>query len=158
MSAFSQWLQGTGPEAEYSIMKHTVEQITHAGKLLAIIVPSGFQREGIEFFTLNEFSQQLAYMNRPAGYRIRAHLHNPVRREVVFTQEVIFVRSGKVAVEFYSEEREYVGQRIVASGDVVMLVSGGHGLKMLEPSEIIEVKQGPYTGDQDKELFNGIGE
>lgn len=139
-------------------MNQPIEHITHEGKLVALIIGASFRKDGIEFFTPNEFSQQLAYMNRPAGYRIQPHVHNPVRREVVHTLEVLFIRSGKVGIDFYSDEQEFVGQRVLVAGDVILLVSGGHGFKMLEPTEIIEVKQGPYAGDEDKTRFDGIKE
>ena len=124
------------------------------GMLLAITIRSGFRKEGIEFFTPDEFSQQLAYMNRPAGYRIQPHTHNAVSREVTLTQEVLFIRKGKVRVDFYSVDRRYVVDTILEAGDVILLASGGHGFTMLEPTEMIEVKQGPYLGDEDKTRFD----
>ncbi len=39
-----------------------------------------------------------------------------------------------------------------------MLVSGGHGFKVIDEVEMIEVKQGPYSGDQDKKRFLGVDE
>jgi mannose-6-phosphate isomerase-like protein (cupin superfamily) len=76
----------------------------------------------------------------------------------VHTLEVLYIRSGKVAIDFYSDEQEYIGQRVLSAGDVILLVSGGHGFKMLEPTEMIEVKQGPYAGDEDKTRFDGVEE
>jgi mannose-6-phosphate isomerase-like protein (cupin superfamily) len=140
-------------------MNHdAIERITHGGTLIAIIIPVGFRRDGIEFFTPDDFSQQIAYMNRPAGHRIPPHVHNPVRREVTNTLEVLFVRSGRVRVDFYSAGSDFIGDRTLATGDVILLASGGHGFTMLEPTEMIEVKQGPYAGDADKTRFDGIHE
>jgi len=130
-----------------------VERIEHDGKLLALIVRAGFMREGIEFFTPGDFSQQLAYMNRPAGYRIQSHVHNEVHRDVFLTQEVLFIKSGKVQIDFFDDARRPVDQRVLGPGDVILLASGGHGFTMLEPTEMIEVKQGPYVGDKDKTRF-----
>lgn len=95
-------------------------------------------------------------MNRPIGYVIPPHVHNPVVREVLFTREVLFIKSGKVRIDFYDDEQSYLESSILGQGDVVLLASGGHGFEMLEPTEIIEVKQGPYAGDHDKTRFNGI--
>jgi hypothetical protein len=50
----------------------------------------------------------------------------------------------------------YLESRILSAGDVILLAFGGHGFEMLEPTEIIEVKQGPYAGDQDKTRFESI--
>lgn len=125
-------------------------------QILAIILGVDFSSPGIHFFTPNEFSQQLGYMKRPEGYTIDPHVHNPVAREVVWTQEVLFIKSGKVRVDFYDEERTYLESRVLCQGDVILLASGGHGFEMLEESEIIEVKQGPYCGDQDKTRFEPV--
>ncbi len=95
-------------------------------------------------------------MNRPKGYLIQAHVHNPIARQVQYTKEVLFIRSGRVRVDFYSEQQEYLRSTILETGDVILLAYGGHGFEMLEATEIIEVKQGPYAGDGDKTLFQGI--
>ena len=129
------------------------EPIYHSGQMLALILRADYHAEGIQFFTPGDFSQQLGYMNRPAGYVIPPHVHNPVAREVHFTKEVLIIRSGKVRVDFYDDEQHYLESRILNQGDIVLLAFGGHGFKMLEASEIIEVKQGPYAGDGDKTRF-----
>lgn len=134
-------------------MRKAVENITHNNSLLAIIIRSDYSNNGIEFFTPDEFSQQLAYMNRPAGYIITPHIHNKVTREVIYTQEVLFIKKGKVKIDFYDENRNCIDTRILETGDVILLASGGHGFEMLEPTEVIEVKQGPFTGERDKTRF-----
>lgn len=134
-------------------MNRLIEKIFHNDTTFAIIIRAQFHKSGIEFFTPDDFSQQLAYMNRPAGYRIPPHVHNKVQREVFFTQEVLFIKKGKVRVDFYDAERRYMDSRLLDPGDVILLVSGGHGFEMLEPTEMIEVKQGPYVGEQDKTRF-----
>jgi hypothetical protein len=133
-----------------------VERITNQGMLLALILRANYHAEGIQFFTPNEFSQQLGYMNRPQGYVIPPHVHNPVAREVQYTKEVLFIRSGKVRVDFYDDDQNYLESRILDQGDIVLLAFGGHGFEMLETSEIIEVKQGPYAGEEDKTRFTAI--
>lgn len=133
-----------------------VEYIHHEGRLLAVIVRSTFRREGIEFFTPADFSHQLGYMNRPTGYVIAPHVHNPVQRQVSYTKEVLFIRSGRICVDFYDDNQSYLESRILYPGDVILLAYGGHGFEMLEASEIIEVKQGPYAGESDKTRFGSI--
>lgn len=133
-----------------------IENIKHNGKLLTIIIRTQFKKDGIEFFTPDDFSQQLAYMKRPEGYAISPHVHNVVPREVQLTQEVLFIKSGKVRVDFYDNQQKYLESRILNPGDVILLAHGGHGFVMLEESEIIEVKQGPYAGEQDKTRFEGV--
>lgn len=135
-----------------------IERITYQNKLLSIIIRARFKKDGIEFFTPCEFSQQLAYMKRQEGYSISPHVHNVLHREVQFTHEVLFVKSGKVRVDFYDDEKAYVESCILNPGDVILLACGGHGFTMLEESEMIEVKQGPYSGDKDKTHFNCVKE
>ncbi len=133
-----------------------IEKITHQGTLLAIIIRTTFNSPGVSFVTPNDLSQQLAYMHHPVGKVIPPHVHNPLPREVHFTQEVLFVKRGKLQVDFYDEHQMYLESRILHEGDVILLATGGHGFSVLEELEMIEVKQGPYAGDQDKTRFIGI--
>lgn len=128
------------------------------GKIISIIIRANYKSENIEFFTPDNFSQQLAYMNREKDYVIPPHVHNPVKREVTYTQEVLFIKSGKVRIDYFDDDKNYLQSGILNQGDVILLSGGGHGFYMLEDSEIIEVKQGPYAGDKDKTRFNPIPE
>ena len=130
-----------------------IESIKHLGRQIAIIIRNSFYSDGIEFFTPDDYSQQLGYMNRPKDYVIPPHVHNSVPREVHFTKEVLFIKSGKLRVDFYDDDQNYLESRILERGDVILLAFGGHGFQMLETTEIIEVKQGPYAGDADKTRF-----
>ena len=133
-----------------------MEKILHNNKVLAIIIGKNFKQDGITFFTDDNFSQQLGYMNRPQGYEILPHRHNLVPREVVLTQETLFIKSGKIRVDFYDDNQTYLESRILLKGDIILLAGGGHGFKMLEPSEMIEVKQGPYVAEKDKVRFEQV--
>lgn len=133
-----------------------IERITDHDRELALIIRSLYHKDGIEFFTPDTYSQQIGYMNRPKGYVIPPHVHNPVVREVHFTKEVLFIKSGKVRVDFYDDDQNYLQSHILYKGDVVLLAYGGHGFEMLESSEMIEVKQGPYAGETDKTRFASV--
>jgi len=133
-----------------------IETIKSNNNILAIILKKNYKSEGIKFFTPNEFSQQLGYMNRPKGYKIQPHIHNRVVRNVEFTNEVLLIKSGKVRVDFYDENKLYFQSEILNKGDVILLVKGGHGFEMIEKSEIIEIKQGPYIDDKDKTRFTHV--
>jgi mannose-6-phosphate isomerase-like protein (cupin superfamily) len=131
-------------------------KITHKESIIAIIIPANYKSDGIEFFTPDSFSQQLAYMSHKKGKTIEAHVHNHNPREVVYTQEVLVMRKGKLRVDFYDNERNYLESRILEAGDVILLASGGHGFEVIEDVEMIEVKQGPYAGENDKTRFVGV--
>ena len=90
-----------------------IERIEHKGKLLSIIIRSNYQKDGIDFFTPGDFSQQLGYMNRPEGYEIPPHVHNHVFREITLTQEVLFIKKGKVRVDYYDDAKNYLESKIV---------------------------------------------
>ena len=130
-----------------------IQQIKHKKHLLALMVSNKFNAPGIHFFTENDLSQQLAFMKHPAGKSIQPHVHNPVLREVHYTQEVLFIKKGRLRVDFYTEEQKYLESRVLEAGDVILLIQGGHGFEVLEDLEMFEVKQGPYAGDSDKTRF-----
>jgi hypothetical protein len=137
----------------------SISTIRSNGRILAVLLRSSHCEPGIHFFTPDTFSQQLGYMKHPSGYAVAPHDHNPVPRTIEWTQEALFVKSGKARLDLYAPEtREYLESRVLKAGDVVLLAHGGHGLVMLEETEIIEVKQGPYTGDADKTRFPPIAE
>ncbi len=133
-----------------------IEQITRGERIIAIIVSQSFKEDGAHFFTPNDFSQQLAYMKHPTGRCIDSHVHNPITRQVTYTQEVLMIRKGRLRVDLYDANREYFSSRILEAGDVILLASGGHGFEVLEEVEMIEVKQGPYAGDCDKTRFEPV--
>lgn len=133
-----------------------IEQITNGNIILGIIIYHNYKKDGIDFFTPDDFSQQLGYMNRPKGYIIKPHTHNLVERKVMLTQEVLIIKRGKIRVDFYNNDQDYLESRVLETGDIILLANGGHGFEMLEQSEILEVKQGPYCGEKDKVRFNQV--
>ena len=133
-------------------MKHT-EEIKYKDELLAIIIRNDHSTSGVDFYTPNEYSQQLASMGHPAGKVIAPHIHNAVPREVQLTKEVLIIKRGKLRVDFYNDQKSYLESRVLCAGDVILLAKGGHGFEVLEEIQMIEVKQGPYAGDADKTRF-----
>jgi len=133
-----------------------IEQITHNDQILAIIIKHDYSSNGLTFFTPDDFSQQLAYMNHPKGKTIKPHVHNIVKREVLYTKEVLIIKKGKVRTDFYTDDKKYICSRTLETGDIILLAAGGHGFEMLEDTEMFEVKQGPYAGENDKIRFDGI--
>ena len=129
------------------------EEVVIHGDVVAIIVRKDFQKQGIHFFTPNDYSQQLAYMSHQTGKEIQPHVHKKVQRNVFYTQETLLIKKGKLQVDFYSDDQVYLECRILNAGDLILLIRGGHGFKVLEDLEMFEVKQGPYAGDEDKIKF-----
>lgn len=123
------------------------------GELLAIIVRWWFQQPGVTFFTEACHTQQLAFMGRKAGETVEAHCHREIPREISKTQEVLMIKRGKLKLSLFDGERRLVHSCPLETGDVVALINGGHSLEFLEDTDLIEVKQGPYLGKDDKVLY-----
>lgn len=130
-----------------------IEEVKKKDRLLAMIIRNEYSCDGVDFITPNEYSQQVAYMHHPKGKAIDAHIHNLVHRNVVMTQEVLFIKRGILRVDFYDEYEDYLESCNLYAGDIILLISGGHGFEVLEEVEMVEVKQGPYAGDNDKKRF-----
>ena len=130
-----------------------IENIVHGLEPIALIIKAEFDEPGINFFTPQNFSQQVAFMRRPKGHKIAPHIHNLISRQIFYTQELLVIRSGRVKVNLYSSSKEFIGTRILEVGDIILLCGGGHSFEMLEESSLIEVKQGPYAGEEDKVIF-----
>jgi hypothetical protein len=132
-----------------------IEQIVHNNTIVAIIVYKNYQTEGIKFLSPNEYSLQLGFMQRQAGYKVVPHIHNPVHRHSIGTQEVLFIKAGVVRIDFYSYEQEYLESRELSTGDFILLAGAGHGIEVLEDATIVEVKNGPFIQEADKGRFEG---
>ena len=126
---------------------------TSAGNSLALIVKSAYISNEIDFLTPDTFGQQVAYMNRPKGEVIQAHIHEPISRTLIGTQEVLYIRKGRIRVDFYESDRTYVSSVILGAGDLMLLSTGGHGFEVLEDIDMIEIKQGPFAEGRDKTRF-----
>lgn len=141
------------PAAEPAPHLPPVEEICDGEQTVAIILRGSLRRPGVSFFSEDHFSQQLGFISQPAGHIIEPHVHNAVPREVVYTQETLVVREGRVRVDLYREDRTPLTSRVLTTGDAILLATGGHGFEMLDDTSMIEVKQGPYSGDGDKTRF-----
>jgi hypothetical protein len=131
-----------------------IETITHGLEPIALIIRAEYDEPGIRFFTPGSFSQQVAYMKHPKGHKITAHVHNMITRQVLYTQEALVIRKGSVKVKLYTSNKEFIGDRILKTGDLILLCGGGHSFEMLEETSMIEVKQGPFAGEGDKTKFD----
>jgi len=130
-----------------------VEEIRDGETIIAIIVRASFDAPGVHFFSQQHFSQQLGLIHYESGHVIPPHVHNRLAREVMYTQETLFIRTGSCRVDLYGDDKRPLTSRVLSAGDVILLSTGGHGFEMLDDCSMIEVKQGPYSGDADKSRF-----
>jgi len=130
-----------------------IEKIIYNGKILAIVIRKGTSKKGVNFITPQDFSQQLGLLVHEKGKRIEAHKHKQIKREITLTQEVLVVLEGKIKVDLYGEQPEKIKSVLITGGETILLAQGAHAIEILEDSTIIEVKQGPYAGMDDKEYI-----
>lgn len=130
-----------------------VERICHSGTCLAYIIRDSFLPDETTFLTPPDYKQQVGYVVYPAAGVIKRHVHRPLERHIVGTSEVLVVKKGRCEIDIYNDERELVATRELHKGDIMLMVGGGHGFRMLEDTVFLEIKQGPYTGLDEKEVF-----
>ncbi len=130
-----------------------VEQVVCDEKPLAYIIRAEMRPTRTTFMTPPEFQQQLGFVVYPAGGTIQRHDHRRFDRHLVGTSEVLIVQRGRCEVDIYNDDRKLVATLELRSGDVMLMIGGGHGFRMLEDTVFLEVKQGPYTGNDEKERF-----
>jgi len=133
-----------------------IDLIIHNNIRYGIIISNKYNLKGANFFTEENDILQLGYMKHSTGHTIQPHYHKKIDRKINNTQEVLFIKTGKIRVDFYSENNQRIDSRILNSGDVIIILNGGHGFEVLESVEMYEVKQGPYLGVNDKVCFNPI--
>lgn len=131
-----------------------IEWIKAGEQTLAVIIRAGVEFPQTTFITPPEFTQQGGFVVYPKDGQVATHSHRPIERHLTGTAETLFIRKGNALLKLYDDRHKLVAERTIATGDILMLVSGGHGLTMLEDTVLFEIKQGPYTGLDEKERFD----
>jgi hypothetical protein len=128
----------------------SIVEIKEGDLVLARHVPASVAwTPGLNFFSQDSDFIQAGVWGYDAGKELKAHIHNPVRREVAWTQELLYVRTGKIRARVYDTSENNVAELVVSAGDLIMLLRGGHGYDILEDgTQVLEVKNGPYVGPE----------
>ena len=130
-----------------------MEQVIFNGLMYALIMRSDYHNDGVNFLTNGDELLEFAYMSHPSGHKVVPHYHLPIKREIFGTQEIVYIKAGIVEFTFYDDNNKSVGSRLLRSGEWILLLKGGHGINVVEDSVIIEIKNGPYAGLNDKVKF-----
>lgn len=130
-----------------------IEQIVIENQRVAVIVRENYRTEKTNFVSEPNDILQLGHILYPAGSSITPHIHNEIERKILGTPEVLIVQKGKIKTTFYNDKKEPKKDVVLSKGDVIILLSGGHGFEMIEDTVLMEIKQGPYLGELDKERF-----
>jgi hypothetical protein len=121
--------------------------------LVSIIIRREFEPSETTFVTSPDLAQQVGFVVYPAGGVIKRHIHMNVDRQNVSSSEALIIRQGRLEIDIYDQDKNLLATRELSQGDFVLMVSGGHGFRILEKTILLEIKLGPYAGAADKELF-----
>ena len=134
-----------------------IEEISHNKKIFGYILKYK-KKQGVNFLTPKTLSHQVGFIKHKAEHLIKPHKHYKNIRRIEYTSEVLIIQKGKLRVDFYSDKEKYLFSKIIKKNDIIILNSGGHGFKVIETVEMIEVKQGPYNIKSDKKIFDSIND
>ena len=123
-------------------------EVKDGGIVLARYIPANNAWEdGLSFFSEDEDYIQVGTWGYDAPKELLAHTHKEVHRDVAWTQEVIFVKKGRILAEIYDLSNKKVKDIECHEGDIIILLRGAHGYHILEDdTQVLEVKNGPYVG------------
>jgi uncharacterized protein with PhoU and TrkA domain len=130
-----------------------IETIADGDETLAYIVRASNAPERTVFVTPDDCVQQVGFVVHGAGSEIQRHYHLPMERSIVGTPEVLVVRQGRCEMDVYDRGQNFITTRELRRGDVMVMLGGGHGFRMLEDTVLLEIKQGPYFGADEKRQF-----
>jgi len=132
-----------------------VEEFKFNGKLFALILRKDTHVENTKFFSPEDSSLQLGIIKHKKGYVEKPHIHKHFPKTISDTQETLYVEHGEVEINFYNDKGEKLGSSLLKAGDTVLLIYGGHAIRVLEDFKGVKVKQGPYHGiEEDKEFLD----
>ncbi len=136
-----------------NVATEPIEHIASEGITLVQIIRASMTPTQTQFVTPDESNHQVGFVVYPKGGAIARHIHRPISRHITGTSEVLVVRKGRCEIDIYDDNRALIATRELHTGDVVIMPRGGHGFRMLEDTILLEVKQGPYTGQDEKACF-----
>jgi hypothetical protein len=128
------------------------EIIEHGGKRFAEIIRKNVQVEKTTFFSPAESSMQIGLLAHEKGFKEIPHYHKQVKRTIHDLQQMLMVQRGKVAIDFFDDNKKIFSTVTMEEGDAVLIMSGTHSLRSLEDMQCISIKQGPFLGDENDKV------
>ncbi|MCX7164829.1 MAG: hypothetical protein NTV11_00960 [Rhodocyclales bacterium] len=136
-----------------NITRDPIERIADQNQVLCILIRNELVPDETTFLTPPEYKQQVGFVVYAKGGEIARHTHVAVARQLLGTSEVLIVKKGHCLIDIYNDAHDLIATRELNEGDLMLMVGGGHGFRMLEDTILLEVKQGPYAGLEEKERF-----
>lgn len=133
----------------------TMEEIKYKKRTICRIFSMNKIDKSLAFYSDNSEFLQVGTWNYDNGVTLQRHIHNILPRQINRTNELIVVMNGRIRLDLYSIEKEFIRSFELKSYDVAILMECGHGYEILEDNtKVLEVKNGPYFGpDLDRERF-----
>ena len=128
-------------------------ELSGHGELAQLIKRSKLESK-VNFVSSAEDILQVGLMKRPEGELIQPHNHNPIQRTTIGTPEVLVIQSGQLMIDLFDDQQNYLVSFEASGGDIVVLKDGGHGIRILFETNLVEIKLGPYVQAEDKSRFN----
>ena len=126
-----------------------IEKIVDGDSVLAIVIRNSDWEDGLNFISSDGDYQQVGTWGYSKGHKLAPHKHLRAPREVLSTQEVVFVKDGRLRADIYTEKERFLRSVELEKGDTIILLSGGHGYEILaDNTRVLEVKNGPYPGPE----------
>lgn len=129
-----------------------IKQIKYKKNIFAYLFKIS-NKNGVNFPTPKEITQQVGILNHKKGHKINPHIHFKNPRKIIYTTEVLIILEGRVRVDFFNKKKKYLFSKILSKDNIIIFIDGGHGFEILQNAKIIEVKQGPYNKVKDKIIF-----
>lgn len=127
-----------------------IERISFNNLNYALIVRRGFTAAETTFFSESDQTMQLGLIKHKAGYIETPHIHQQIEIKADIHQ-MLYITKGKLAVDFFDNNGRKISDVMLNEGDTILLMSGGHAIRVIEDVECLTVKQGPYIGiEKDK--------
>ncbi|MDD5043629.1 MAG: hypothetical protein PHD51_03085 [Patescibacteria group bacterium] len=131
------------------------EEIKEGDLLIAKIIRDQGWPDNLQFYSNDSDFLQVATWNYGAGKHLKAHAHKICERTSDRTNEVLFIKQGKIKGIFYGENDKLISEKELSAGDIVIIYAGGHAYDILEDkTQVLEIKNGPYPGlELDKKII-----
>ena len=136
-------------------MDYKVENVIIEKKLVSKIFRFTKKKfSGVKFFTENKLDMQVGLMSHNTDHIITPHLHINRKKIIKNMSEFLIIFKGRLKVYFYNKKNKLSKTKILNQKDMILLLSGAHGFKVLSKIQMLEIKQGPFNGDKDKKRLN----
>jgi len=134
-------------------MPKQIQEIKDKKKIIAIIYYNTLKVDGVRFPTPRSYSLQIGIHNQKKDRFVPAHYHPHLKYNITKTLEFIYVVKGRIDIELFNRKWKKIKKVMLKKGDSVLFTDSGHSVKIYKHTRLIEVKQGPFSGNKNNKVF-----